>query len=175
MLFLSLLTLGAVGCEHLNNPLFPEDRPQVLTPQEHDVVVVSRTDQIPTYPCMEQCHRDRTPDPTPRRLREFHTDIHIEHAAVMHFCDRCHDLDDLDQFRLIDGTAVSFDESARLCGQCHGVKHEDWSRGMHGIQTGSWQRVADRRTCTACHDPHAPVQGIHLTALPVPRDALEEP
>jgi hypothetical protein len=107
-------------------------------------------------------------------MREFHTTIHLEHADVMGFCDRCHDLVNPDQFRLIDGTEVAFDDSARVCGQCHGEKHRDWEEGIHGIQTGSWRGTAERRTCTACHDPHAPLAGIRLTALPVPENAREE-
>jgi hypothetical protein len=171
---LSLLTLSALGCEHPDNPLFPEHRDQSTSSAEREIVVVSRTDEIPTYPCVEQCHVDREANATVRPMREFHTTIRIEHAEVMGFCDRCHDLENPDHFRLIDGTEVAFDDSALVCGQCHGEKHRDWADGIHGIQTGSWRDTAERRTCTACHDPHAPLSGIQLTALPVPENAREE-
>jgi hypothetical protein len=173
LLLLSALT-ALMGCEHSEGPLRPEARGVETPSPEREIVVVSRAPEVPTYPCVEQCHVDRAPDRAVRALSEFHTSISIEHAAVMHFCDACHDLDNLDEFHLIDGTSVSFDESDRVCGQCHGEKHRDWSRGIHGIQTGSWWGTAYRRTCTACHDPHAPLDGIHLNALPIPANAQRE-
>ncbi|RLB55466.1 MAG: hypothetical protein DRJ42_06165 [Deltaproteobacteria bacterium] len=165
----ALLVLG--GCKHEQNPLRPELR-EVQSPNPgRTIEIVSRSAEIPDYPCVEQCHVDREADATPRRLTELHTDIELDHAEVMSFCDTCHYLENIDEFQLIDGTRVPFDESHRVCGQCHGEKTRDWSLGIHGIYTGSWQTTAHRRSCTACHDPHAPLEGIHLQALPVPADA----
>jgi hypothetical protein len=161
---------GAVGCEPKDNPLRPEERDAVTLSPDHTVVVAARSTEVATYPCVEQCHVDRQPNATPRAMSEFHTRIRIDHASVMRFCDTCHVLEDADEFHLLDGTRVEFDASDRVCGQCHGEKHRDWSLGIHGIETGSWNGTAVRRACTACHDPHAPLEGIRFNALPVPAD-----
>ena len=39
---------------------------------------------------------------------------------------------------LASGERVPFDESYRLCGQCHGEKQRDWRAGVHGRRTGEW-------------------------------------
>jgi len=165
------VALGNAGCEHRDNPLRPEARDVETPSADREIVIVSRAPDVPTYPCVEQCHVDLEPNATPREMASFHRRIVIDHAAVMHFCDACHFLEDVDGFQLIDGTRVDFEASDRVCGQCHGEKHRDWARGVHGIQTGSWREETHRRTCTACHDPHAPLEGIRLNALPVPENA----
>ncbi|MCC7539022.1 MAG: hypothetical protein IT379_22545 [Deltaproteobacteria bacterium] len=132
------------------------------------VEIVARTPHLPNYPCAEQCHSKRPPNPRQRVLTELHARIRLDHAPVIRWCDFCHAIDDPNHLRLIDGRRISFDESHRLCGQCHGEKAGDWRRNMHGLETGRWDGAALRRTCTACHDPHAPGQ-ITLEALPPPR------
>jgi hypothetical protein len=121
-----------------------------------DIIIPARTPQLATFPCVEQCHSTRTPNATPRPLREFHSAKHIEHGDTTFWCNFCHNFDNLDTLRLLDGRIATFDESARLCGECHGDKRRDWALGVHGLQTGFWNGEKDRRTCTACHDPHSP-------------------
>lgn len=134
------------------------DRPRALRPPPDAgrVEVVARTPEIRTYPCVERCHARRAFDPTPRALREFHTGREVRHGPAIRWCGFCHALGDLDHLRLIDGEAVGFDASHRLCGQCHGEKLRDWERGIHGSQSGSWAGVRLRRSCVTCHDPHTP-------------------
>lgn len=132
------------------------DRPRVRVEPDASVTLVARTPGLPTWPCMERCHRARTPDNRPRTLRELHTGKVLRHGATLTWCDRCHDPADLDRLRLFDGATAALDEAPRLCGQCHAEKHADWTRGVHGIQTGSWRDGRLRRSCTACHDPHDP-------------------
>ena len=43
-----------------------------------------------------------------------------------------------DQLHLASGEPVPFDESYRLCGQCHGEKYRDWRAGVHGRRVGEW-------------------------------------
>lgn len=134
---------------------------------DRTVEIVARTPSIATYPCGEQCHDARLPNPTPRELSLFHAGRRIQHGPAVRWCDRCHDLDDLDHLRMMDGDSVSFDASDQICGQCHGEKHRDWSAGVHGSITGGWAGTARRQLCTGCHDPHV-ASRIHLEALPPP-------
>ncbi len=145
------------------------DRPRALAPPPDAgaVVVLARTPRLATYPCMERCHARRVADPTVREMREFHTGRVLHHGPTLRWCDACHSLADLDRLRLFTGDTVSFDESYRLCGQCHAEKLRDWNRGIHGSQTGSWSGARARRSCTACHDPHAP-QRPTFDPLPPP-------
>ena len=58
--------------------------------------------------------------------------------------------------RLVNGEAIAFEESYRLCGQCHGPKLRDWRLGLHGKRTGHWRGEKEYRTCVECHNPHSP-------------------
>lgn len=132
-----------------------------------DIVIPPRTTQLATYPCVEQCHADRVPNATPRPLREFHSAKHIEHGDTTFWCNFCHNFDNLNTLHLLDGRTATFDESQRLCGECHGDKRRDWALGIHGLQTGAWNGEKIRRSCTACHDPHSP-RRPRFQALPAP-------
>lgn len=156
------LVLGCSGHHHGEEERFREG---VAYPRE--VELVARTPHLPTYPCGEQCHDDLEPNATPRVLTLFHSGRRLEHGPAIQWCDRCHSSLDTDQLALFDGTHVSFDQSDRVCAQCHGEKHRDWVRGLHGLTTGGWTGTAHRRTCTACHDPHTPDR-FELEALPAP-------
>lgn len=131
------------------------------------VSVPARAPQLPTFPCVEQCHKDRVPDLRPRALSAFHSTKRVVHGDPNTWCNRCHDLANLDQLRTLDGRPLSFDQAFELCGQCHGDKKRDWDTGIHGLQTGAWNGVKVRRSCTACHDPHAPRRPT-FEALPAP-------
>lgn len=165
----------AGGCESESAKRAPTDP---LKPSEavsggrgnRDIVIANRTADLATYPCMERCHADLPPDPTPGELTEFHTTIDLAHGSAAEACGFCHRSDNLDTLRLISGEVVTFDRSERICGQCHGEIHEDWHRGIHGLDTGTWNGATTRRTCTACHDPHAPGRIVY-EALPPPTEA----
>jgi hypothetical protein len=140
------------------------------------LTVPPRTPHIATFPCVEQCHKQREPNTNKRELTEFHSLKHLEHGDTTFWCNFCHNADDLDRLRLLDGRTVTFDESYRLCGECHGDKRRDWQAGIHGLQTGSWNATAPkvRRPCTACHDPHAPRRPL-FQPLPPPSLKRAEP
>jgi len=63
---------------------------------------------------------------------------------------------DGDELHLADDSRIGFEESWRLCTQCHGVKLADWRAGVHGKRTGSWWGPKEYWSCVACHDPHSP-------------------
>jgi hypothetical protein len=97
-------------------------------------------------------------EPNPeRRELTFHTEIRIRnHAEHQRWCLDCHDADDRDRLRLINGDTVDFKNSYFLCGQCHGGIFKDWKIGVHGKRTGYWDGPKKYMPCTYCHNPHSP-------------------
>jgi hypothetical protein len=82
--------------------------------------------------------------------------------------DGCHNPDDRDSLRLANGTLIGFDESYRLCGQCHGTIFRDWREGIHGRREGYWNGAKSYLLCAHCHNPHAPrFQAIEPLPPPV--------
>ena len=107
------------------------------------------------FPC-SGCHGSMTPNRTRRTLTDFHTDIELKHDAEHRWCLDCHDADDRDSLHLASGEKVPFEESYRLCGQCHGEKLRDWRAGVHGRRTGDWNGHKTYLLCAHCHNPHQP-------------------
>ena len=107
------------------------------------------------YPC-SSCHSELKPNRTPRELTDMHTDIVLMHGGEHRWCLDCHDPDDRDHLHLASGERISFDESYRLCGQCHGEKLRDWRAGIHGRRTGEWNGHKKYLLCAHCHNPHQP-------------------
>lgn len=106
------------------------------------------------YPCSE-CHADMEPDRERRELG-FHEEITIHHGPADRWCFDCHNADDRDHLRLANGTLVGFDESYKLCGQCHGTIYRDWREGIHGRRRGYWNGAKSYLLCAHCHNPHQP-------------------
>ena len=74
-------------------------------------------------------------------------------------CFNCHDETNLEQLQTRDGRTVSFADSMRLCGSCHGPTYRDWEAGVHGRTSGYWNvRMGERKRviCASCHNPHSP-------------------
>jgi hypothetical protein len=96
----------------------------------------------------ETCHTE-TREPQHRNI--------VLHHAEGHHCLDCHNEADRDYLRLIGGQKVPFEESYRVCGQCHGPNLRDWKEGLHGKRTGMWDGEKTYLLCVHCHrDPHAP-------------------
>jgi hypothetical protein len=120
------------------------------------------------FPCSE-CHDD--PDDvntTPRELEDEHDQIALRHGPRERWCFDCHNPGDRDKLRLVSGKLVPFEQSYRLCGQCHGPKLRDWRAGVHGKRSGQWNGAKTYRLCVHCHDPHSP-RFKSLVPLPAPR------
>ncbi|GAB4237116.1 MAG: hypothetical protein OHK0028_14310 [Deltaproteobacteria bacterium] len=107
------------------------------------------------FPCSE-CHKEMKPNPTRRELKDEHTNIVLNHAQGQRWCLDCHDIANRDKLRLVSGEKIGFDESYRLCGQCHGDKYRDWKVGVHGKRTGMWNEEKQYLLCVHCHNPHDP-------------------
>lgn len=97
----------------------------------------------------------RAPDPRPRILVRMHRNINLKHAEWM-WCLNCHNTVERNTLRLINGDSISFEESYRLCGQCHGNIYNDWKIGIHGRRVGQWSGKKLYLLCAHCHDPHNP-------------------
>jgi hypothetical protein len=117
------------------------------------------------YPCTD-CHEDEPTDRTVRALEDDHDDIELAHGDL--WCLHCHEVDDRDALHLTDGQTTSFEESWRLCTQCHGEKLADWRAGVHGKREGNWWGPKQYWSCVACHAPHAP-RFAPIEAMPPPR------
>jgi hypothetical protein len=107
------------------------------------------------FPCSE-CHKEMKPNPTRRTLTDEHTNIVLNHAQGQRWCLDCHDVSNRDRLRLVSGEKIGFEESFRLCGQCHGDKYRDWKVGVHGKRTGMWNGEKQYLLCVHCHNPHDP-------------------
>jgi hypothetical protein len=91
-----------------------------------------------------------------RHLEPTHQAIVLRHAEDQRGCLDCHDAEDRDRLRLADGEGLPFEESYRLCGQCHGPKLRDWRLGLHGKRLGRWDGGQRYLLCVHCHNPHEP-------------------
>lgn len=107
------------------------------------------------FPCSD-CHADMEANLERRELTEMHDDIVLNHGPKERWCFDCHNPDDRDRLRLANGTLIDFDESYRLCGQCHGTIYRDWREGIHGRREGYWNGAKSYLLCAHCHNPHAP-------------------
>ena len=127
--------------------------PTALSPGEHvDVPPPPLSEGV--FPC-SFCHADLKPNRT-RRVVEDHDDIVLKHDEKNRWCLDCHDADNRDFLHLASGERVSFEESYRVCGQCHGEKYRDWRAGVHGRRTGAWNGRKGYLLCVNCHSPHQP-------------------
>lgn len=109
------------------------------------------------FPCSD-CHMAELLPANPRRrkLRIAHQEIELRHDEEHRWCLDCHDPEDRDALHLASGEKVPFEESWRLCGQCHGEEFRDWRAGAHGRRTGRWDGEKHYLLCVHCHDAHAP-------------------
>lgn len=118
-------------------------------------------------PCAD-CHGDpdRPTGPAPRELEDEHDEMELAHGDL--WCLHCHDSENPNQLRLADASLVAFEDSWKLCVQCHGKKLPEWRAGVHGKVTGNWRGDREYVTCVACHAPHSPATKP-LKAKPRPR------
>lgn len=124
------------------------------------------------YPCNE-CHADLEPNPVRRELVDMHDSISsiFDHDSENRWCLDCHDIKNRDYLKLASGKLLSFDESYKLCGQCHGDKLRDWKVGVHGKRTGDWNGKKQYLLCVHCHNPHSP---RFKTVKPLPPPVRQE-
>jgi uncharacterized CHY-type Zn-finger protein len=74
-------------------------------------------------------------------------------------CFNCHNETNLVLLQPRDGRELTFAQSTKLCGSCHGPTLRDWEAGAHGRISGFWDRslgAIERKDCVNCHNPHYP-------------------
>lgn len=164
---LVVLLLFSIQCPHGEDGSRADYPRRVLPPEPEPVLLPAAALSDDYFPCTD-CH-DQTmpPNPVRRALEEDHEDIATAHGDL--WCLQCHSVGQRDSLQLSDGTPVGYEESWKLCTQCHGKKLADWRAGIHGKRTGHWWGPKEYRTCTTCHDPHAP-RFKALEPLPPPRE-----
>lgn len=113
------------------------------------------------------CHEENKP-PVLKFDAEHNLIIPVEHQNIVmghgrhnrnNNCYNCHDEQNLTRLQTRDGHELSFENSAPLCGSCHGPTYRDWEAGAHGRTSGSWSRspgTYKRQVCVSCHNPHSP-------------------
>lgn len=108
------------------------------------------------FPCTD-CHDPEIEVNTRRReLQMAHQEIVLRHDEEHRWCLDCHSATDRDKLHLASGELVEFEQSYKLCGQCHGDKYRDWRAGVHGRRSGQWDGHKTYLLCVHCHDSHAP-------------------
>jgi hypothetical protein len=104
-------------------------------------------------PC-DDCHGEEPTNRTRREFEDEHDEMEFAHGDL--WCLDCHEADAQESLHLADGRLLPFEESWKLCTQCHGKKLPDWRAGVHGKRTGHWLGEKEYRTCVECHNPHSP-------------------
>lgn len=168
---LTVLLLFLVQCPH-GEEGGRTDYPHRTLPPEPEPVLLSGPEPSDDYfPCSD-CHDESMKTNRDRRaMEDDHEELEIAHGDL--WCLQCHAADDRDSLQLSDGTPVGFEESWKLCTQCHGKRLEEWRSGVHGKRTGHWWGPKEYRTCIACHDPHAPhFKPLEPLPPPVPPDRI---
>ena len=118
-------------------------------------VKLRKESQLESYPCMD-CHEDEETNLEIRELEEEHDELTLEHGGERFWCLTCHQPDNRDYLRSLKNNAIDFDQSYRLCGQCHFQRQKDWFFGAHGKRMENWLGERKLYLCTECHDPHSP-------------------
>lgn len=172
----------ALGYSCSNDKESGLDHSAKLSSTSHEEIVISTTfkdNEIAVeappftdgiFPCSD-CHIDIEPNATRRSLIDMHDDIDamFNHDSDNRWCLDCHDMNNRDFLKLASGKLVAFDESYKLCGQCHGDKLRDWKVGVHGKRTGDWNGEKQYLLCVHCHNPHSP-RFEPITPMPPPNN-----
>jgi len=116
----------------------------------------TRKDKIERFKC-SQCHNNK-PVTITNAAKIAHGTIVLNHGGneKQLACFTCHDREERDLLTTESGEPVDLDHSYELCGQCHFRQKKDWVGGAHGKRVGYWAGKRVVKSCTACHNPHAP-------------------
>ncbi len=174
-LAVSFLSLSSLAISS-DLPKPPQDNNTAKTPKNYDTpkyFVPPPPFSEDIFPCSD-CHEDMDVNHRRRILADEHVEISesFNHASDQRWCLDCHNPDNRDILRLANGDLVPFEESYRLCGQCHGTIFRDWKAGIHGKRTGEWNGKKQYRLCVHCHNPHSP-KFKPIKPMPPPDNPLE--
>lgn len=156
LLFLFSLVLTASAEDNVETT--PPPSSQTTETKQPSYKVIKRTPKIEMYRC-DECHETKKDyNAKPRKLEEEHAEIKIVHVSdeEQDWCLRCHKENNYNKLFLQNGEVISFNESYRLCRECHSAIYNDWLPNAHGKRIGSWQGSGEAYSCTECHDAHDP-------------------
>ena len=136
-----------------------------LPPEPEQTILPAKEPDENYFPCSD-CHADEPTNRQVRKLEDDHEDLALTHGNL--WCLHCHDADDRDRLHLADGEKIAFEDSWRLCVQCHGHKQAQWRAGVHGKRVGHWWGEREVWVCVSCHDPHEP-HFRPIQAMPSPK------
>ncbi|MCD8399989.1 cytochrome c family protein [Tenacibaculum finnmarkense] len=118
--------------------------------------IPDRKGAIKSYACTE-CHSKPLQKMQEKDIKKAHWNIKLNHAdANTMSCTTCHNGNNMDNLKSITGHAIDFNNSYKLCSQCHQKQYKDWTGGAHGKRIGSWAPPRASMTCVNCHNPHSP-------------------
>lgn len=120
--------------------------------------VPKRSVSLTHFPC-SNCHNKplSVMGSQSKDSKKSHWNIKIKHASEkMMNCQTCHTADKMDELHTLVNDPLTFDESYKLCGQCHSKQLADWKGGAHGKRLGGWAPPRVVKTCVQCHNPHSP-------------------
>ena len=128
-----------------------------ITEGAHTFLIPERKSQIASYACTE-CHNKSLEElGSEVRLKRAHWDIELVHAdEIMMNCTTCHNTSNMDNLNTLLGKEVDYNNSFKLCAQCHTNQYESWLGGAHGKNIGGWTPPRAAMTCVNCHNPHQP-------------------
>lgn len=128
-----------------------------ITEGEHTFLIPERKSKIKSYACTE-CHTkplEKLKSNTDKK--KAHWDIKLEHADINTMnCITCHSGNDMDNLKSLTNKKIDFNQSYKLCSQCHSKEFEDWKGGAHGKRMGGWTSPRASKSCVDCHNPHKP-------------------
>ncbi|NAS13652.1 cytochrome c3 family protein [Poritiphilus flavus] len=128
-----------------------------ITEGEHTFLIPERKSQLKSYACTE-CHSKPLSElQQARDQQQAHWEIKIKHANSQTMnCATCHNPGDMNHLNSLAGIEIDFNQSYRLCAQCHSSQFEDWKGGAHGKNIGGWANPRAAMSCVNCHNPHEP-------------------
>lgn len=155
LVFLLVVSFSCRNRSHTKE-LPKEKRAHVAAVNVNDISVPPLPFSDDIFPCTA-CHAHQKSSAVIRVLT-WHEDIDtiFSHDKENRWCLDCHALASRDSLILASGKLIPYEESFRLCGQCHGDKYRDWKVGVHGKRTGEWNGKREYLLCIHCHNPHTP-------------------
>ena len=140
--------------------------PEVIAGTDANYTVVPRKPELTFYPC-SLCHKFLPTNAEQRELIAPHPST-LEHSNGRFWCLTCHNQDDRDYLRRVDGALLDFDNAPELCASCHMARYRDWKGGAHGKRIETWEGERVIASCTQCHDPHSPTIKPRAPQAPPP-------
>jgi hypothetical protein len=147
---LALVFLSDSGGTHLTLPVIALVDTNFLdksTTRRSYADLVKAGDDLSDFDCYV-CHDIKHPPPLRLDTNQNiivateHKDIVMGHGqhGRNNNCFNCHNETNLVLLQPRDGRELTFTESTKLCGSCHGPTLRDWLAGAHGRISGYWDR-----------------------------------